>query len=659
MTAGPSRRPAVVRFRAAAPWLVAVAVVTGGLLGLFAPSVGVLYGLPDLGPLVDAGLPAARVVAIGSLVVVLACLLRAAVLSPGDPHGTVSPEGFAGVQAARTWALLLFAASSAVVVLTVAETTGEPVGRLLTRPAALGVGIAELQQAAGWAITALLGLAIAVIATFALTWRSATGLLVLACAAIVPVTLTASTNAERSHDLAGDSVTLHVVAAVVWLGSSVAVVAHLLRRDDPDGTVLRRHGRIATVALVVVGASGIESAALALRPADLFTSAYGLVVVAGALLLAGLVVAGGRLRAVAARGRATALRLTVLELVLLGAGAATGTGLMRLLPPADAAYVTSRLVYLIGYDLPPHLTAADLVLRWRPDLIFGPLAVVGALGYLAGLARLRRSGRSWPARRTAAWMSGCVVLLVATSSGIGTYAPAVFSVHMVQHMLLATLVPVLLVLGHGVTLVLLVSGDEAARRWLSLLDSPAVRLARHPAVAWTAVAATLFGLYPTGVFDAILQQHWAHLAMDSAFLGTGLMLFWPVLGHSVAGRGLPAVGRIVMIFAVMGLHAGFSAWLLSSATPVGETFYASLRLPYATDLLADQRLGAVLAWLIGELPVVIAVVALVTRWGRADRTSPAPGAWAGPAVEDESGYPALAAVGPAVTAGSYRKVFGR
>jgi cytochrome c oxidase assembly factor CtaG len=146
-----------------------------------------------------------------------------------------------------------------------------------------------------------------------------------------------------------------------------------------------------------------------------------------------------------------------------------------------------------------------------------------------------------------------------------------------------------------------------------------VRFARHPAVAWAAVAVTLFGLYPTGLFGAIVLEHWAHLGMDAAFLGTGLALFWPVLGYSLPERGLPAIGRIVMVFAVMALHAGFSAWLLSRATPIAGQFYTALRLPFVSDLLADQRRGAVLGWALGEVPVLIAVLALVVRWTRADR----------------------------------------
>jgi cytochrome c oxidase assembly factor CtaG len=85
------------------------------------------------------------------------------------------------------------------------------------------------------------------------------------------------------------------------------------------------------------------------------------------------------------------------------------------------------------------------------------------------------------------------VLLVATSSGLGSYGHAVFGVHMVAHMLLASLVPVLLVLGHGVTLALVAARAGVRTRLVSLLDSPAVRLVRHPAVAWMAAAVTLFG----------------------------------------------------------------------------------------------------------------------------------------------------------------------
>ncbi|MGH3827818.1 MAG: cytochrome c oxidase assembly protein [Pseudonocardiaceae bacterium] len=635
--------------------LVSAAAVTGTLLAVRTPSVGVLYGLPDPGAMVNAGLPAARVIAVGAAAVTVGNLLLAAVLAPGDPYGTVSPEGYGGLRAARWWATAQAVASLAVTLLTVAENTGKTPGQLLSHPAMLIGGATQLQQATGWMVAAGLSALTAMLACAVLSWRGAVGLLALALASLAPVTLTTATYAERSHDIAGDAVTLHALGALLWVGSTVAVVVHLARGGAAP-VVLRRHGTIATWSLLLVGASGLVTTALAVAPADLLTSAFGLLVVASAAALLVLALLGHCLRAAgrARPGLAGAPGLAALELLLLAGAASAGTGLTRLFPPSERGYVTSRLVYLLGYELPSHLTALDLVVWWRWDVVFGTLAVLAAASYLLAVRRLHRSGREWPAGRTAAWLGGCAVLLVATSSGVGTYAPAVFSVHMVQHMLLATLIPVLLILGHGVTLTLAAVPTRTSERLVSLLDAPVVRGIRHPALAWTAVALTLFGLYPTGLFGAVLQDHWAHLAMTTAFLGTGLALFWPVLGHSLPGRGLPPVGRIVMVFAVMALHAAFSAWLLSRATPVAEAFYASLRLPFVPDLLTDQRRGAVLGWALGELPVVITVLALVMRWTRADRSLPDPALleWAGPRPEhDEMTYPDVARASSATGGG--------
>ena len=606
---------------AVAAGLLGVAALTGGLLARFAPSVGTLYGLRDLGAVVDAGLPAARVVALAAAAASVGNLLLAAVLCPGDPHGTVSPRGYAGLRMARGWAALQAVACAAVAVLIAAENAAIPPGRLLSRPIALLSGVGSVEAASGWAITTVIAAVVALAAGWALSWRSAVGLLVLAVVGLLPITSTTATNTEQSHDWAGDALTLHVVGAVVWLGSALAVVVELTRAQAPAEPMLRRHGVIATWSLLVVGGYGVVAAALAISPADVLRGGYGLLVLASAILLAALAVGGWWARRVARTrpGRAAALWLAGAELGLLAAAAAVGTALTRLFPPAQGGYQPSRLVYLLGYKLPPHLTVADLAIRWRLDLIFGPLAMLAAVAYLLAVRRLRRDGRSWPATWTACWLGGCAVLLVTTSSGLASYGHAVFSVHMVAHMLLATLVPVLLVLGHGVSLALEATRGGLRIRLLSLLSTPAVRFARHPAVAWTAVAVTLFGLYPTGLFGAIVLEHWAHLAMDVAFLGTGLALFWSVLGHSVGERGLPAIGRIVMVFAVMALHAGFSAWLLSQATPVAAQFYSALQLPFLTDLLADQRRGAVLGWALGEVAVMAAVLVLVVRWTRADR----------------------------------------
>ena len=74
--------------------------------------------------------------------------------------------------------------------------------------------------------------------------------------------------------------------------------------------------------------------------------------------------------------------------------------------------------------------------------------------YLLAVRRLHRRGDSWPPGRTVAWLAGCAMVLFATSSGLGRYAEAQFSIHMIAHMLLGMIAPILLVLGGPVTLAL-------------------------------------------------------------------------------------------------------------------------------------------------------------------------------------------------------------
>ena len=101
MTGSPDGSGACRTGLAVVAGLVLVAALTGGLLAMFAPSVGVLYGLSDLGSVVNAGLPAARVIAVAAAAATVGSLLLAAVVSPGDPYGTVSPRGYAGLRMAR------------------------------------------------------------------------------------------------------------------------------------------------------------------------------------------------------------------------------------------------------------------------------------------------------------------------------------------------------------------------------------------------------------------------------------------------------------------------------------------------------------------------------------------------------------------------------
>ncbi|WP_234713959.1 cytochrome c oxidase assembly protein, partial [Mycolicibacterium chlorophenolicum] len=88
-----------------------------------------------------------------------------------------------------------------------------------------------------------------------------------------------------------------------------------------------------------------------------------------------------------------------------------------------------------------------MFVEWRFDLIFGTAAFVIAGIYLVAVYRLSRRGAPWSTRRTVSWLIGCLALLFATSSGLGMYMAATFSMHAVAQLMLTIVVPVLLVQG--------------------------------------------------------------------------------------------------------------------------------------------------------------------------------------------------------------------
>lgn len=231
------------------------------------------------------------------------------------------------------------------------------------------------------------------------------------------------------------------------------------------------------------------------------------------------------------------MRLGSVEMLIMFATIGLAVALNRTGPPGGIAALPSRTEVFLGYDLDGPPTPARLLLDWRPDLVFGVAALVLAGGYLAAIRRVRRRGEAWPAGRTAAWLGDCTIILVATSSGIGRYSTAMFSVHMGVHMLLSMVAPILLVLGGPVTLALRAlpvaeaGSQPGPREWLlAFLHSGVVRIATHPLMALGMYVGSFYVTYFTGLYDAVAPSHWAHLLMNAYFLAIGYAYYWLVVG---------------------------------------------------------------------------------------------------------------------------------
>lgn len=604
-------------------------VVAAGLVALTG-GLGAVAGISDPGPLTTYGITIVRVAADLASAVCIGSLLLAAFLVPPQRSGTLAVDGYAAVRTAghAAWAWFVFALTSVFFV--AADGAGRPVTELLDPDVLLNF-VGAIEQPKAWLMTAGVALLLVLGCRLVLTWGWTTVLFFVSVAGLLPVALTGHSASGGSHDVATNSLLYHLIGAALWVGGLIALLAHGRRRGAHLTLAATRFSKIALITWIVMAASGVINAVVRVAPEDLLSTDYGILVLAKMVLLAMLGVFGHqqRKRSIAGlrdgAGGGQLLRLAGVEVLIMLVTIGLAAALARTPPPEEIAAQPSTTELLLGYELSGEPTFWKLLTAWRFDLVYGTAAIVLAGLYLAGVRRLRRRGDAWPVGRTWAWVLGCAMLLVATSSGIGRYSPSMFSMHMVSHMFLSMGVPVLLVLGGPVTLALRAlptagrNAPPGPREWLlAFVHSRMTRVLTNPVVATALFVGSFYILYYSGMFDSALDYHWAHLAMKAHFLVTGYVFYWPVIGIDPSPRQLPHLAKLGMVFVSMPFHAFFGVTLMNMQTVIGEPFYRGLDLPWIDDLLLDQQTGGGIAWATGEIPVVIVMVALLVQWARAD-----------------------------------------
>jgi cytochrome c oxidase assembly factor CtaG/putative copper export protein len=620
------------------PLLTGVAMLAGctaaGIGALSLADALTATGLPDPGPATTLGLPFVR--AAGEIAAVLAVgsFLFAAFLVPPQTTGVLDVGGYRalrlGTVASGVWAVC----AALLVPLTISDVSGQPLADHLN-PVTIWSLAGLVNTASAWRWTAVLAAAVALASLSVLRWSWTPMLLVGSLVTLVPLGLTGHSSAGGSHDLATNSLLIHLVAASVWAGGLLALLAHALRGGDHTDLAARRFSAIALWCWVAMGLSGVINALVRVLPSDLLTTGYGRLVLAKFVALCVLGVIGWRQRrsGVAAlqsdsspsRARGVLIRLALIEAAVFGLTFGIAVGLGRTPPPPPPVLRPSIPEAEIGYDFDGPPTLVRILFDWRFDLVFGTAAIVLAALYVAAVVRLRRRGDSWPPGRTLAWLLGCLALLFVTSSGVGRYVPAMFSMHMAAHMGLSMLVPILLVLGAPVSLALRAlpaagrDDPPGMREWLlAALHSRLSRFLTNPVVATALFVAGFYGLYFSGLFDAAVASHAGHLAMNVHFLLSGYLFYWIVIGVDPTPRPIPPLAKVAVVFASLPLHAFFGVVLMGTRKVIGADYYRSLALSWHTDLLGDQRLGGGIAWAAGELPLVIVMIALLVQWARSD-----------------------------------------
>lgn len=249
----------------------------------------------------------------------------------------------------------------------------------------------------------------------------------------------------------------------------------------------------------------------------------------------------------------------------------------------------------------PFASAADWPLG-APFVVCVLLAVLYAVG-----GRGRPSDR----RRAAAFYGGIATIVLALDTPVDAYADRLFWDHMVQHVLLLTVAPPLLVAGRAWPRLWL-PFPVAVRRAAARAFAAGAPLARAD-VALCLLAANLGVWHVPALYDATLRSELVHQVEHLSFVVTGILFWAPILGAPPLRARLD--GALRCLYLVIALIPG---WILAIVLAFAQTplySYAALhRRPGGLSALSDQQLAAGVMWVPGSLVYAVAACWALYSW---------------------------------------------
>ena len=435
-----------------------------------------------------------------------------------------------------------------------------------------------------------------------------------------------------NHGLAIGSLLFHVIFISLWVGGVIGLLAI---SPSERAIAIPRFSALALWSVIGVCLTGVANAWTRMNFLSAWTSRYGAIVLLKIFLTIILILIGYKHRKLIAESlidirieTRKVFRLLVGEVLIMITVLSLG-GWLSTSPhpenPSDTG-IASAAQTITGLAMPKAPTLSRIIWAYSPDGFFLGLLILATALYIKGVLVLARRGDKWPVGRTIAFICGVSSADFATSGGLGVYAHFAFSFHMVAHMILGMIAPIGFVLSAPITLALrtLPQGRSENERGIrgqlvALLNSRYMKVLTNPIVALAIFDGSLFLLYMTPLFGALMQNHAGHLFMNIHFLLAGTLFFHVIVGIDPNPQRVPHIVRIIILFAAMSIHAFFSIALLSATSLLDGGYFASLHRPWLSDLLVDQHTGGAVGWAMGEIPILIALVATFIQWLREDK----------------------------------------
>ena len=268
--------------------------------------------------------------------------------------------------------------------------------------------------------------------------------------------------------------------------------------------------------------------------------------------------------------------------------------------------------------LPPELSLESLLYWAWPPVVTVAVALVALLWVRATRQVAREHpGNPYPRRRTVSFAAALLLVLLALQSGIERYDTTLFSMHMVQHLILLFPVPILLLQAGPVTLLLRVASPRWRARILAVLQSRAVGVISHPLVGWTLLVAVMWGTHLSVMFETALENETIHNMEHALYLSTALLFWAPIFSVDPIRHRLRGGSALAYLITQMPQNSFLGVAIMFSSTPL-YPHYVTLQRAWGPTPLEDQQLAGAIMWLVGDALFLAAIFVVLAALAKSE-----------------------------------------
>jgi putative membrane protein len=242
------------------------------------------------------------------------------------------------------------------------------------------------------------------------------------------------------------------------------------------------------------------------------------------------------------------------------------------------------------------------------------LAALGLLYLWAIGPYRRRAGITEPvgAGRILSFFTGLAIAFLALNGPIHDLSDYyLFSIHMVQHMMLTQLMPPLLLLGVPAFAL----RPLLRPRWVAATAGVLGR----PVVAFALFTLSFAAWHLQPAYDLMMRNHNVHIFTHLQFMVTAVIMWWPILSPLPEFR-LRHGPQMLYLF-LIGIPMMFVAALITLAEVVLYPWYSGAPRVWGLSPLDDQRLGGLIMWVPGGLFYWLAMTFVFFDWVRRERAA--------------------------------------